>query len=323
MIKEVSIEIIKKCPNLCLYCSSSSDIAAKEIITFADLSDLIDRLIKLDVSRFCLSGGEPFLHPELLRIVKYISSFGIETDIYTCGITLIDNESRSISAETFHEFRKSGLNRVMFNLQSTNEDNYNKLTNTNGHYKIALQSIRNAIIANVPSDVHFVPMKINKNDIDEIISFSEREGIEQVSFLKLVPHGRAKANMETVLLSGEDDAEVQQKLLSAKSGGAKIRIGVPYSKNDTSLRCHAVNEKLYIRYDGFVFGCEAFKYIEFQDENTHILPNNISEKPINEIVKSSNHLKKSIELIGEYSSVQMGCENCPVQKYLRKMEEIK
>jgi len=323
MIKEVSVEIIKKCPNLCIYCSSSSDATANETILFADLSSLIGKLSGMGVRRICLSGGEPFLHPELLRIVHYISSFGLEVNIYSCGVMLIEDESRPISFETLHELFKHGLNRIIFNLQSASEDKYDRITNTNGHYGIVLQSIRNAVKANILAEIHFVPMKINKNDIKEIIAFSEREGIEQVNFLKLMPHGRARDNIKNILLSYEDDVEVQRELLALRSESVKIRIGVPYSKHDGSSQCHAVKEKLYIRYDGCVFGCEAFKYIKFRGENKLISPENISGKPIDEILEASGHLNRSKELINKYSSLQVGCENCPVQKYLRVEEGIK
>jgi len=176
------------------------------------------------------------------------------------------------------------------------------------------------IIAKIPVEVHFVPMKINKKDIKDIIAFCENESIELVSFLKLVPHGRARENIETILLTKEDDAEVQQELYSIKSKGAKIRIGMPFSKNNGSTKCNATDGKLYIKYDGCVFGCEAFKYINYKEENSLILPDSIYEKRIDEIVKTSTHLRKSRDLVNAYSTVIIGCENCPVQKYLRTME---
>ena len=111
------------------------------------------------------------------------------------------------------------------------------------------------------------------------------------------------------------------RLADLQAHGKSIRLGLPLSIQGNTPPCHAVKEKLYIKFDGLVFGCEAFKYIQFRDEDENpVLPDSILEKDIEEIYHTSEYLKRSLQLVEHYEDYQIGCENCPVQKYLREEE---
>ena len=49
-----------------------------------------------------------------------------------------------------------------------------------------------------------------------------------------------------------------------------------------------------------------------------IIPDNVLDNRIREIYNNSLFLDKSIELVDRYSEDCIGCENCPVQKFLRE-----
>ena len=70
-MKQISIEIIHKCPNKCMHCSSCSDINCTLMIQTKKVKELIDSLVTLDTKVLSISGGEPFLHLGLLDIVQY------------------------------------------------------------------------------------------------------------------------------------------------------------------------------------------------------------------------------------------------------------
>ena len=70
MVKDLCFEIIEKCPNECKFCSSNSCYTKNNIISFADFKRLIDYFISQgDIEELSLSGGEPFLHPDLFKMV--------------------------------------------------------------------------------------------------------------------------------------------------------------------------------------------------------------------------------------------------------------
>lgn len=87
MVKDLCFEIIEKCLNNCKFCSSNSNCNKTQIIKFDDFKKVIDYFISNGgIEELSLSGGEPFLHPDLLKMVEYAKSYGIKTVIFTSGV---------------------------------------------------------------------------------------------------------------------------------------------------------------------------------------------------------------------------------------------
>ena len=318
MIKDVSIEITQKCVNRCIHCSSCSTEECTMMLQLDTLRRVIQGLHRLKVERVCLSGGEPFLHPDIVEIVKQISDSNIIVDIYSCGIVKDAGEAKPLSLELLSEMKKVGLRSLLFNLQSANENTYDLITQSKGHFPLLRESISNAINCGIRTEIHFVPMRQNVEDALDVIRFAEQMGIEQVNFLKLVPHGRALENAPSIMIDDIDLSNLCSRLVDLKAEGKAIRLGLPLSIGGNTPPCHAVKEKLYIKFDGSVFGCEAFKYIKFFDEHGNfILPDNILEKDIEDIYTNSEYLRQSVMLVESYENCKVDCENCPVQKYLK------
>ncbi len=323
MIKDVSIEIIQKCLNRCIHCSSCSTEQSNMMIQLDTINHLVRGLHELKVERICLSGGEPFLHPDIVEIVRQISSYHIVIDIYSCGVINANGKSVSLSVELLSSLKKAGLRTLIFNLQTADEKTYDLITQSKGHFPLLCKSIRNANKCGIRTEIHFVPMKQNIGDAVDVLRFAEEFGVEQVNFLKLVPHGRARENMQSLVPDDADIHNLCDHLLTLKTQGKAIRLGLPLSVSGSMPPCHAVREKLYIKFDGSVFGCEAFKYITFQDEQGHLIaPNNIFDYDIVEIYQKSEYLRRSLDLVKSFENCSVGCENCPVQKYLREQEDV-
>lgn len=87
MVKDLCFEIIEKCPNKCKFCSSNSCYDKTTTISFENFKRVIDYFIsKGGIEELSLSGGEPFLHPDIFDMVKYSKSLGIKTVIFTSGV---------------------------------------------------------------------------------------------------------------------------------------------------------------------------------------------------------------------------------------------
>ena len=87
MVKDLCFEIIEKCPNECKFCSSNSCISKDKIISIDDFKRVIDYFMAQGgIGELSLSGGEPFLHPNLFEMVEYSKNLGIRTVIFTSGV---------------------------------------------------------------------------------------------------------------------------------------------------------------------------------------------------------------------------------------------
>ena len=87
MLKDLCFEVIQTCPNECKFCSSNSSKDKKTIITLEDFKRTVMHFINQGgIEEISISGGEPFLHPELFEMIKFCKDNGIRTVVFTSGI---------------------------------------------------------------------------------------------------------------------------------------------------------------------------------------------------------------------------------------------
>lgn len=87
VVKDLCFEIIQACPNNCLFCSSCAGIDKDKIIDFETFKKVIDHFMELGgIEEISLSGGEPFLHPNLYDMILYCKNKGIKTVVFTSGV---------------------------------------------------------------------------------------------------------------------------------------------------------------------------------------------------------------------------------------------
>ena len=87
MVKDLCFEIIETCLNNCMFCSSNSNCNKTQIIKYENFKRVIDHFMNNGgIEELSLSGGEPFLHPDLIKMVEYAKSLGIRTVIFTSGV---------------------------------------------------------------------------------------------------------------------------------------------------------------------------------------------------------------------------------------------
>lgn len=318
MLKEISIEIIRKCPNFCVHCSSCSNLNCNEIISLSKFKELIDQAKELGLQTVCFSGGEPFLHPDISEMVYYVNQSGLKSTIYTSGIYYNDERKvRTSLPDRILNAISKYVTKLIFNIECASSVTYDYIMGTVGCFEIMKESISKAVNHGIMVEGHFVPMHCNFNQIDETISLCESLKVSKLSFLRLVPHGRANANLNSIALSSEELLIVKNHLEEKlNSRTYSIRIGVPISGETDEIHCEAANGKLNIRYDGNVYPCEVFK-----NNSIACLKNlnvgNIHKMSLIDIYNTSELLLKVREMVKEFHC-KATCENCIGQYYIQK-----
>lgn len=315
-MKQISIEIIQKCPNNCLHCSSVSGMGCTLKIDTEKVKEIIDSAKILDTQAISISGGEPFEHDGLMDIVEYAKRNNIAVYIYTSGIVSdIDGSAKSLNINFLKRLHNAAVDKLIFDLPAIDEEMYDTMMGTKGYQKFVLESIKKSKQTGIFTEIHFVPTKVNVSDIDHILTFAKDTGIDRVSFIRLVMHGRAIKNKDMLLLSDEDEKRLKVKLNDLLHD-SRVRVGIPLQL-DGEEHCYAGRGKLCIRYDGRVFGCETFKYIDLiDDEGKIVIPDSIYERRLDEIYSNSRYLKYEMDFVKRQMD-KCGCnEKCPVQRML-------
>lgn len=319
MLKEISIEVIRKCPNRCLHCSSYSTENCSEIISLEKFKEVVDGAKNLGLKTVCFSGGEPFLHPDIVEMIDYVHSRGLSSYIYSSGIYMDAQKERMSIPETILKEISKKVTKIIINIEAAEELAYDTIMGTQGNFQLMITSIKCAVENGILVEGHFVPNKINKNQIEKTLELCEMIGVSKVSFLRLVIHGRAVPNKEKLRLSNDELKEIECILHKIQAENKySIRIGVPLSGETQESHCEAANGKLNIRYDGLVYPCEVFK-----NNKVGILdgkmPGSIYESRIEDIYRSSDYLETVRGLVNQFSCGDC-CENCVGQYYMNLLK---
>lgn len=83
----VTIEPNTTCNIRCAYCYAIEEAAIKTLSQVEDEIDLA--LTKRNLDAISLLGGEPTLHPDIVRIVKYVKSKGLVCQVLTNGVRFV------------------------------------------------------------------------------------------------------------------------------------------------------------------------------------------------------------------------------------------
>lgn len=317
-LQEISLEITQLCPNYCIHCSSCASWKTNQYLPFDLLCITIDQAVELGAKLICLSGGEPCVHPDFVKIVRYIHSKGLACYVYTSGI-FYDGTSYQTLPDGLLKDIFGSVDKMIFNYEAADSATYDSIMGTDfGGYYIMRESIKKVVKMNIQSETHVVPMKINCHQIPLIVDQCDKLGIERISFLRLVLHGRALENKDKVCLSEEEIKEVKKIIREiSMSKSVSIRLGIPFSDCTNRINCLAGTKKINIRYDGVVYPCEAFKN-DLPVNFTETEPENIYKKPLGEIYCNSSYLQEIRSKLVAFQNMNT-CENC-INQYYKKRE---
>lgn len=303
LIHDLYVEITNLCAQACVHCSSCAGVRIADTISYEDLCSLVKQALPLGLKRFTLSGGEPLLHPEIIPFLRFLKQKKIQSNIYTCGVYFSSEQKiEPISDDMIQEFIHSSVQRVIFSLQGGSACVHEKISGVPGSFDITQKSINRICEAGIPVELHFVPMRLNVDDIDGVIQYASAQGIKKVSILRLVPQGRCSKDL---ILSYGQKRTLYEKVLVLREQypDIEIRMGAPFNCISLAgVSCSAGQDKLLISAKGEIFPCEAFKFLRGTRPT-------IYQKTLQELWDNDRLLSEIRSMIGRNDSCAE-CEFC-------------
>ena len=199
-IDYLRISVTDRCNLRCIYCMPEGGVSSinhDDILRYEEISAIVKVAVKLGISKFRITGGEPLVRKGLVGFISSLKAIeGIEDlSVTTNGINLKEY------AKPLYE---AGLRRINISLDTLDEDKFTRIARQ-GSLKDVLGGIGQALA------VGFSPVKINVvlirgvND-DEILDFAKL-GFDRpldIRFIELMPIGESKfLDRDKVISIGE------------------------------------------------------------------------------------------------------------------------
>ncbi len=188
-IEYLRVSVGDRCDLRCIYCRSASPkLHPKgEILSFEEIVEVVRVASEFGVRRVRLTGGEPLLRRDIVRLVGLLRE---RCDLQDLSLTT--NGTRL--ARMARELKRAGLDRVNVSLDSLKPERFRALTR-GGELAAVLAGIeRAAAVGLTPVKVNTVIMRgVNDDEVPELVRFALERGYI-LRFIELMPVGEAVRN---------------------------------------------------------------------------------------------------------------------------------
>ena len=268
----VNLVINSRCNLRCSYCFGRYSNRTSPDWAWEDLKNLIDDLRRRGTRYILIQGGEPVLHPDLGRIIRYSVDRGIVTALVTNGT--LPARIREIPEIAL-------LDNICFSLDGNREGN--DIVRGKGTFDKVMESIR------VVKEVHKTPIRINSTisrytvgDLDFFAEFVKENRLEWgINFLF---KGDEKLQGEDMAPEDEKIREFGRRFIEYIKKGYPIFTTskvveyvldwpVPYARNflnradaiqllgKKAIECQYGHYEIVIDEDGRVYPCQGMQGI--------------------------------------------------------------
>ncbi|RKT56565.1 radical SAM protein [Saccharothrix australiensis] len=169
------------CNLRCLHCYSSSGPDVAESVPIAVLSQVVADAATLGYDVLNVSGGEPFLYPELSALLRAARATGMRTTITTNAVALTQ--------------RRIGLVRGLVDLVAVSldgdQETHDRIRDQEGCFGRALTGIRRLTEAGIPVGVVTTLTQRNATQLGDVALAASRSGALLLQVHPLEPEGAA------------------------------------------------------------------------------------------------------------------------------------
>jgi cyclic pyranopterin phosphate synthase len=186
-LRNLRLSVTDRCNLRCQYCMPEEEyvwLPRDDVLSFEEMTQLVDVFADLGVDKVRLTGGEPLLRRDLDRLVRLLADNPRLRDlaITTNGVLL---------AEQADALRAAGLHRVTVSLDTLREDRFRLLTRRDTHARV-LEGIAAVAQSGWPGlKIDTVVMRgVNDDELVDLLEFAGRVGAE-VRFIEYMDVGGA------------------------------------------------------------------------------------------------------------------------------------
>jgi MoaA/NifB/PqqE/SkfB family radical SAM enzyme len=151
-------QVTNECNLACLHCieESGPGKAFPDELDDAQVFEVLDQAMDLEVPYLSFSGGEPMVHPRFFDMVEFVCSRNGQLKVETNG--------HFLSRENCDRLKALGVKAVQVSLDGATAATFNRMR-VRGNFNVAVEGVRNLHAAGVPIEINYSPTRFNAHEI--------------------------------------------------------------------------------------------------------------------------------------------------------------
>lgn len=189
-----ALELTYRCNHRCLFCScpwESDETYRKDELKTEQWFAVIDELMKNGVSAFTLTGGEPLMREDLMRIIEYILQKGASLNMISNGRKIDDGFLDYIAK-----------NKISICISIPGIETFVEHTGVD-NVEHVLSLFEKTKIRGIQATANIAVTKKNLPELYENIAYALIKGADYVLLNRFLPGGRGLQNQEYLLTKEE------------------------------------------------------------------------------------------------------------------------
>lgn len=265
-------EITNTCNYACRYCIfSSTSRQQKDELDTEQAFRVIDDMQESGFTHIKITGGEPFMRPDIMDIMRYINKNGMKTDIST--------NAAYITPDMAKELATLGLEMVHVSLDGHTQE-LQETVRGKKTYSPTIIGLQALAQENIYIRIGCILYKDNQNSLRDISGFCNELGASEVIFSLMEPLGRMKKGKQLHLLCDRDVDDIKSEIQTlAKEYEGKIQVKGNFADKSETKKCGScpgAEKFLFVDHKGRVSPCtwvaeSAPQYIADKTLHTHSL----------------------------------------------------
>ena len=181
-INYLRLAVTDRCNLRCFYCMPEDGIRympKKDLLTFEEITRLISIVASLGITKVRLTGGEPFVRTDLMKLIRNIVEIRGVRDLHltTNGV---------LTAPHIPELKKLGIASVNLSLDTLDKQRFFAITRRDV-FEPVMETLRLLVESEIPVKINAVVMDgKNIDDIIPLVELSKKNNVD-VRFIEEMP----------------------------------------------------------------------------------------------------------------------------------------
>lgn len=202
LISTLQFELSSRCNERCIHCYIPNE---KKNTGFdmptVKVKSILDEFAAMGGIHVTLSGGEAFLHKDIIEIAEYCRKKDLKITILSNLISLKD--------EQIERLKKVNLSLIQVSLYSMDPEIHDFITTVKGSFEKSKAAIEKLVAADIPVQISCPIMKANRKGYDKVLDYAKSLKIKaQTDYIMM-----ARADLDTDNLANRLSIEETEELL--------------------------------------------------------------------------------------------------------------
>lgn len=314
LISSLQFELSSRCNERCIHCYIPNDKKNHGFDMPTDkVKRILDEFAAMGGIHVTLSGGEAFMHKDLIEIARYCREKDLKISILSNLIALKDEQVATL--------KELNISLIQVSLYSMNPEIHDFITTVKGSFEKTKASIEKLVAADIPVQISCPLMKANKVGYDKVLDYAKSLKIKaQTDYIMMARADLDRENLanrlslketEQVLRDIiEHDIQYREKTLEKLPITDDIKFNLERFKKQPV--CSVGYDNCCITANGDVYPCAGW-----QD---YVL-GNVYKQTLQEIWENSERIKELRKITQESFPQCLKCEardycaRCLVRNY--------